>query len=114
MVGRQFLDLYVEVRILGGQPFFYCAFPVTFLWKRIIRTMETSPATPQIWMIAFGIGMTIFFFFSWNPIAKRLKKFEPDPEKGLKKALLVTLVVYVIAVFIMIIAMMALVFGAIS
>jgi purine-cytosine permease-like protein len=76
--------------------------------------METSPATPQIWMIAFGIGMSIFFFFSWDPIAKRLKKFEPDPEKGYKTMLLVCLAVYVLAVLIMILAIVAHMFGIIS
>ena len=79
-----------------------------------MRTMENSPAAPHVWMIAFGIGMSVFFFFSWNPVAKRLKKYEPDPKKGFKTMLLAGLAVYVLAVAGMILAIILHLFGVIS
>lgn len=76
--------------------------------------MENNPAAPQAWMIALSIGMPVFLFFSWGPAAKLLKKYEPDLEEGFMTMLFDGLEVYVLAVLIMTLAIIAHFLGAIG
>lgn len=66
--------------------------------------MEPGQHLLLVTLVASVTGMAIFFFFSWKPVADRLKRLAPDPEKGFKTVFLASMGLYVVAVFVMIIA----------
>ncbi len=73
--------------------------------------MEKTIAGYNPTLVVFVVGLALFLFLSWKPVADRIEKLLPDSDQKFKAVSLVGCLIYVIVALAMSIGVMLMLLG---